>query len=230
MKPIIIIPTYNEKENIRKLLSRLFFLNIPNLEIIIVDDNSPDATAEIVKHISAPCPIHLIERKTKAGIGSAYITGFKKAIELNADKIIQMDADLSHDPDDVSRLLEVDADLVIGSRKIAGGETIGWGIIRKSMSAGAMWFSRLLLKLKPKDVTSGFRCFKKNVLTEIPLQDIKSNGYAFQEEMLYRTQKMGFSIEEVPVVFVDRRKGKSKLSKKDILEFFAVMIRLRMKW
>lgn len=230
MKPIIIIPTYNEKENIQKLLSRIFFLKIPYLEIIVVDDSSPDGTSEIVKQISAPCPLHLIERKAKAGIGSAYIAGFKNAIERSADRIIQMDADLSHDPDDILRLLDNDADLVIGSRKIPGGETIGWGLVRRSMSAGAMWFSRLLLQLRPKDVTSGFRCFKKQVLAAIPLDDIKSNGYAFQEEMLYRTQKMGFSIEEVPVVFVDRRKGKSKLSKKDILEFFIVMIRLRMKW
>ncbi len=230
MKPIIIIPTYNEKENIQKLLSRIFLLHIPDLEIIIVDDHSPDGTAELVKNIPSPCPLHLIERKTKAGIGSAYITGFKKALDLGADRIIQMDADLSHDPDDVPRLLQVDADLVIGSRKISGGETIGWGFIRTAMSAGAMWFSRLLLRLRPKDVTAGFRCFKRTVLETIPLEDIKSNGYAFQEEMLYRTQKMGFSIEEVPVMFIDRRRGKSKLSKKDIVEFFVVMIRLRMKW
>lgn len=229
MKPIIVIPTYNEKDNIVKLLSRIFLLNIENLEIIIVDDSSPDGTATLVRQLNSPVPLHLMVREGKLGIGTAYITGFKKALELGADKIVQMDADLSHDPDDVVSLIAHDADLVIGSRKIPGGVIIGWGIIRMAMSTGAMWFSRLLLGLKPKDVTAGFRCFKRNVLESIPLDEIKSNGYAFQEEMLYRTQKLGCTILEIPVMFIDRYRGKSKLSKKDIVEFFIVMLRLRFK-
>ena len=172
--------------------------------------------------------IHLITRKGKLGLGSAYIAGFKKALSLGADYIFEMDADFSHNPDDIPRMLSVaqNADLVIGSRKIAGGKIIGWGWWRKFMSNGAMWLSRLLLRLKVRDVTSGFRCFKRRVLETIPLDEIKSNGYAFQEEMLYRTQKTGFTISEIPVTFIDRQEGKSKLSKKDIFEFFYIIFKL----
>ncbi|MBI4992969.1 MAG: polyprenol monophosphomannose synthase [Candidatus Magasanikbacteria bacterium] len=188
MKPVIVIPTYNEAEN-----------------------------------------IHLITRPAKLGLGSAYIAGFKKALEIGADYIFEMDADFSHDPDDIPRMLESaqTADLVIGSRKIPDGKIIGWGLYRKFTSNGAMWFSRLLLGLKTKDVTSGFRCFRRRTLESIPLDEIKSNGYAFQEEMLYRVQKAGFKIAEEPVTFIDRRAGKSKLSKKDIVEFFLIILKLR---
>ena len=164
------------------------------------------------------------------GLGSAYITGFTRAIELGAEYIFEMDADLSHDPDDIGKLLSAcqnGADLTIGSRKIPGGKIEGWNWRRKLMSNGAMWFSRLILGLEAKDVTAGFRCFKKNTLEKIELDGIKSNGYAFQEELLYRTQKSGFKIVEVPVVFRDRTKGKSKLNRKDIIEFFLVMLKLK---
>lgn len=229
MKPIVVIPTYNEKENIVELLGHIFSLTIPHLEIIIVDDNSPDGTVDAIKKMHHFQPVHILERKEKSGIGSAYIDGFKKAFKLGADRIIQMDADLSHDPSDINRLLEVDTDLVIGSRKIKGGRIEGWGFARTFMSNGAMWFSRFMLGLHSKDVTAGFRCFKTQVLTSIELNEIKSNGYAFQEEMLYRTQKKGFSIQEIPVTFTDRTKGTSKLSKKDIIEFFLVIFKLRFK-
>lgn len=229
MKPIIIIPTYNERENVARLIERIFALAISNLEVIIVDDNSPDKTADVVEELSRTFPVHLIKRPSKLGIGSAYIAGFKKALALDATHIFEMDADFSHDPDDIPRMLEAssEADLVIGSRKINGGNIIGWGIIRKSMSAGAMWFSRLVLQLKAKDVTAGFRCFRRKVLETLDLDAISSNGYAFQEELLYKTQKKGFTIKEIPVTFVDRQEGKSKLGKKDIIEFFIVMLKLR---
>lgn len=238
MKPIIVIPTYNEAENIEKLIKKIFSLKIDGLEIIIVDDNSPDGTADIVDRIQNAdnrihdchySQIHLIKRSKKTGLGSAYITGFKKALDIGADYIFEMDADFSHDPDDLPTLLQAaqTADLVIGSRKIPGGKIIGWGWNRKLTSNGAMWFSRLLLKLKTKDVTSGFRCFRRRVLETIPLDEIKSNGYAFQEEMLYRVQKAGFKIAETPVTFIDRRAGKSKLSKKDIIEFFLIILKLK---
>lgn len=232
----IIIPTYNESQNIEKLLKKIFALNIPDLEIIVVDDNSPDNTAEIVRQyyrspITDHRSLHLIQRPAKLGLGSAYITGFKKALSLGADYIFEMDADFSHDPDDIQRMLETaqNVDLVLGSRKIAGGKIIGWGWLRKIMSNGAMWLSRLLLGLKVRDVTSGFRCFKRRALETIPLDEIKSNGYAFQEEMLYRAQKMGFTISEIPVTFIDRQEGKSKLSKKDIIEFFLIIFKLKSK-
>lgn len=230
MKTIVIIPTYNEKQNIAKLISEIFALQITGLEILVVDDNSPDGTADIAEKLKEKYPVHLIKRAGKLGLGSAYLAGFKKALELKADYIFEMDADFSHDPADIPRMLAAaqQADLVIGSRKIKGGKVVGWGWLRKFMSNGAMWFSRILLNLKAKDVTAGFRCFRRQVLESINLDTIKSNGYAFQEELLYRTQKAGFKIKEIPVIFKDRQKGKSKLSKKDIIEFFLVMIKLRL--
>lgn len=231
MKTVIVIPTYNESENIKPLVRALFDLHVPDLEIIIVDDHSPDGTAAIVRKLKKHhSKLHLIRRKEKLGIGSAYLAGFARAIELGADLIFEMDADFSHDPEDIPRIIvqtEKGADLVIGSRKIDGGGVIGWNFARKVMSTGAMVFARTVLGLKAKDVTAGFRCYKRRVLTTLNLSQIKSNGYAFQEEMLYRTQKSGFVISEVPVVFKDRTRGKSKLSKRDIIEFFIVMIKLR---
>lgn len=229
MKTIIVIPTFNEAQNIAKLVTKIFNLIIPKLEVLIVDDKSPDGTAEIVKRLQKQFPIHLIERPGKLGLGSAYIEGFKKALELGADHILEMDADLSHDPEDIPRILEAikNSDLAIGSRKISGGKIIGWGWIRKFMSNGAMWFSRLILGLTVKDVTAGFRCYRRQVLETIELDKIKSNGYAFQEEMLHRTQKAGFKITEIPVIFIDRQEGKSKLSKKDIIEFFITILKLK---
>jgi len=225
MKPIIVIPTYNEKDNITKLINQILALEIPNLDIIVVDDNSPDGTADIV----AQLPVRLIKRPSKLGLGSAYIMGFKQALNLGANYILEMDADFSHDPNDIPRLLSAaqTADLVIGSRKINGGQIIGWGPIRKFMSHGAMWLSRRLLNLKAKDVTAGFRCYRRQVLETITLDKITSNGYAWQEEMLYRTQQANFSITEIPVIFNDRQAGKSKLGKKDILEFFLTIFKLK---
>jgi len=232
MKPIIVIPTYNEKENIAALIEKIFSLAIPGLEIIVVDDNSPDGTADFVKQLQTKYPLHLIKRSGKLGLGSAYIAGFKKALELGADYILEMDADWSHDPADVPRLITAcqnGADLAIGSRKVPGGQIIGWNAWRKLESNGAMLFSRLFLGLKPRDVTAGFRCWRGAVLHKIDIDKIKSNGYAFQEELLYRTQTAGFKIIEVPVTFIDRAKGQSKLSKKDIAEFFFIIFKLKFK-
>lgn len=231
MKSIIVIPTYNEHENIEKLLAQIFHLAIPELEVIVVDDNSPDGTAEIVKQLSGEHPAHLIQREKKQGIGSAYIAGFKKALAIGADYIFEMDADLSHDPHDIPRLLEKmhECDLAIGSRRVPGGDIIGWNMRRHFTSYAATIFSRFILKLKTKDVTAGFRCYKRKVLETINLDAVGSNGYAFQEEMLYRTEQAGFTVAEVPVTFIDRKKGKSKLSTKDIIEFFVVMMKLRFR-
>jgi len=229
MKPIIVIPTYNERDNIATLVSKIFALHIPELEIVVVDDNSPDKTAEVVEGMRADYPVHLVRRLRKLGLGSAYIAGFKKALALGADYIFEMDADFSHDPADLPRLLSAaaDHDLAIGSRKIPGGKIVGWSLWRRLSSAGAMFFSRLLLGLRVRDVTAGFRCFRSQALKSIALDTVKSNGYAFQEELLYRAEQAGFSIIEVPVVFNDRRRGRSKLSKKDIWEFFTVMYKLK---
>ena len=231
MKTIVVIPTFNEGENITPLLFEIFQQNISDLEVIVVDDNSPDGTAVQVQKLQSTYPlIHLIKRYNKLGLGSAYIAGFKKALALGAELIIEMDADLSHNPHDISRLITTctnGADLAIGSRKIPGGKIIGWNWQRRLMSNGAMWISRFILRLKPHDVTAGFRCFKRKVLTTINLDNIKSNGYAFQEELLYRTQKANFVIKEIPTIFKDRTHGHFKLSSKDIREFFWAILRLK---
>ena len=231
-KNIIIIPTFNEVRNIELLIREIFALPVKDLGVIVVDDNSPDGTAFLVEKLKQEFKnLYLIKRNGKFGLGSAYVAGFKKALFIGAEYIFEMDADFSHNPQDIPRLLELagEADLVIGSRKIKGGSVVGWNFRRKLMSGGAILISRLILRLKPKDVTAGFRCFQRKVLEKIDLDKIKSNGYAFQEELLYKTQKMGFKIVEVPVVFVDRKFGKSKLGLKEIVEFFMVIFKLRFK-
>lgn len=230
MQTIIVIPTYNERDNIVNLINDIFLQPIENLSIIVVDDNSPDKTAELVSPLQTVYPnLYLIKRYNKLGLGSAYIAGFKKALALGADLIVEMDADYSHDPKDLPRLVETCNDgfyLAIGSRKIKGGKIVGWNLKRKLMSHGAMFVARTFLRLRVKDVTSGFRCFKREVLERINLDNVKSNGYAFQEEMLYRTQKNKFHIKEIPVIFTDRKLGTSKLTNKDIVEFFVTIFRL----
>ncbi len=230
MKTIIVIPTYNEKDNIIALLPQIFALGLSDLEVIIVDDNSPDKTAEAAELLKQTYPqIHLLKRRQKLGLGSAYIMGFKKALSISADLIMEMDADFSHCPSDIPKLISActHANMSIGSRKITGGQIIGWNKWRKFISNGAMLTSRLLLGLKTKDVTAGFRCYQRQVLEKIDLEKIKSNGYAFQEEILYRVEKNGFKVIEIPVIFTDRRVGQSKLSKKDVIDFFLTIFRLK---
>lgn len=230
MKSIIVIPTYNEKETLAPLVGALFTLGVTGLEVIVVDDSSPDGTDDEVEKLRKTHPIYLIRRQRKLGLGSAYISGFKKALALGADYIFEMDADFSHDPNDVPRLLqaaEQGADLVIGSRRVIGGKIKGWNWRRHLTSYAATILARWLLKLKTRDVTAGFRCFRRRVLEHINLDAITSNGYAFQEELLYRTEQAGFRVAEIPVTFTDRRQGKSKLSNKDVWEFFLTMWRLK---
>lgn len=227
----IITPTFNERDNIRPLVERIFGLNIAGLFIIFVDDNSPDGTATEIRQLAEKYPIELIERPGKLGLGTAYVAGFKLALDKSADIIFEMDADLSHAPEDIPRLIgaiESGADVSIGSRKIPGGKILGWNFRRHLMSGGAMSVARLILGLKTCDVTSGFRCYRRKVLEKINLSTIQSNGYAFQEEMLWRVEKNYFRIEEVPVTFQDRKTGQSKLSGRDIFEFFKVMTKLRL--
>ena len=230
-KIFVCIPTYNEKENIKKLVEKIFDLKIENLKLVIIDDNSPDGTGKIVDEMAKKYPIKVIHRKQKLGLGSAYIAGFKYALEKNADFVFEMDADFSHDPNDIPKFLkaiEQDYEVILGSRKIKYGEIKNWNFWRHFCSDGAMWFSRLILGLKTKDVTTGFRCYKKEVLKKLNLDNIKSNGYAFQEEMIYLCEKKNFSIKEIPITFVDRKFGKSKLSYKDIIEFFIKIIKLKL--
>ncbi len=226
----ICIPTYNESENIKKLIKAIFGLGIENLKVVIIDDNSPDGTGKIAEKLAQRFPIKVIQRPGKLGLGSAYITGFQYALQKGADLILEMDADFSHNPQDIPRFLaeiKKGYDVVLGSRKIKGGEIKNWNWWRYAASDGAMWFSRLVLGLKTRDVTTGFRCYKREVLESIDLQNIKSNGYAFQEEMIFWCEKKNFRIKEIPIIFEDRRYGRSKLSFKDIVEFFVKIIRLR---
>lgn len=233
MKIWIIIPTYNEKENIVDLVESIS-QSIQNYDwhILIVDDNSPDGTGNIAESLKNKYPLEVLHRQGKLGLGSAYRAGFKYCLVKGADLIFEMDADFSHQPKDLPRMVQViqdGHDMAIGSRKVKGGKIIGWNLWRKFCSNGAMFFSRLVLGIKTRDVTAGFRCYTKQVLESFDLDKIKSNGYAFQEEMVYRVEKSGFKIAEIPVTFPDRERGKSKLNKKDIIEFFIVMLRLKFK-
>ena len=227
----IIIPTYNESANLSNLVKEIYKY-LPNSKILVVDDNSPDGTGQLAEGLKKDYPVEVLHRQDKLGLGSAYRAGFKYALEHGANFIFEMDCDFSHQPKDLPRLLSAcqnGADLAIGSRKVKGGKIIGWNWWRHFCSNGAMLFSRLLLGLKTHDVTAGFRCFKTEALKKINYEKISSNGYAFQIEMVYRLEKAGFKITEVPVTFPDRQAGESKLGLKDILEFFIKIIKLRLK-
>ncbi len=231
MKTVVIIPTYNEAENIKNIIMETFQVN-NSLHILIVDDNSPDKTSEKVKQLQSSYTnnLHLITRDGKYGLGSAYITGFKWALKNKFTLICEMDADGSHNPQHINEFIKYinqGYDVVIGSRRIKDGHIIGWNIFRHIASFSAMKFAKIFLNLKTEDITSGFRCYHKKIFDKINLDNIKSNGYAFQEEMLYLCEKNNFKIKEIAITFVDRKKGKSKLTLKDILEFFIVMIKLK---
>ena len=217
---IIIIPTYNEKENISLIIHAIFKLNEP-FDILVIDDGSPDGTAAIVKDLMEREPfaghLFLVERSGKLGLGTAYITGFKWALDHpQYEYIFEMDADFSHDPADVPRLLEAcrdrGNDLAIGSRYISGVNVVNWPMSRVLMSYFASKYVRLVTGIPIHDTTAGFKCYRRRVLATIPLDQIRFKGYAFQIEMKFTTYQLGFKIEEVPVIFVNRRLGESKMS------------------
>ncbi|MAJ43989.1 MAG: dolichyl-phosphate beta-D-mannosyltransferase [Candidatus Marinimicrobia bacterium] len=231
MKILIISPTYNEKENILELLSQIWNIN-PNYDVLIIDDNSPDGTGSIVKRkMKIHSNLHLIERKEKLGLGTAYCTGFKWALENNYDKIIQMDADLSHNPEDIPRLLKEanTSDVVIGSRYVNGINVVNWPMRRLLLSYFANLYAKIIIGLPIIDATGGFKCFNSKVLKSINLMEIKSEGYSFQIEMNTKTKRNGFSLKEIPIVFVDRTVGKSKMTKKIIYEAAWVVLKLRIE-
>ena len=229
-KSLIIIPTYNEKENIVKVLDIIKSLKLPSLDILIIDDNSPDGTAEIVKQYMKPHPnIRLREREGKLGLGTAYIAGFKYAIEHKYDYIFEMDADLSHDPAAIPKFLEAikEADLVIGSRYLTGVNVINWPLIRLFISVMASKYSRIITGMPIHDCTSGFKCFRREVLQNIPLEAVSSSGYSFQIEMNFKAWKRGYRIKEVSIIFYDRTEGSSKMSKKIIVEAIFMVWKLK---
>ncbi|MEY4629341.1 MAG: hypothetical protein RLZZ595_1667 [Bacteroidota bacterium] len=223
MKKLVIIPTYKERENVQHILQAIFVLN-QDFHVLVIDDNSPDGTAQIVKDIQIENAdrLFLIERSGKLGLGTAYITGFQWALEHDYDFIFEMDADFSHDPNDLNRLFKAcdngGADVAVGSRYVNGGELENWPLSRKIISMGGALYSRLITWIPVNDPTAGFVCYKKQVLQSMNLSEIKSVGYAFQIEMKFAAWKLGFKIVEVPIVFKDRAYGSSKMTKGIIQE------------
>ena len=230
---VIVIPTYNEIDNIEVILEKVFSLGL-GVDILIVDDNSPDKTyAKVQELIDAETysgQLHLLIRQKKEGLGKAYVAGFKWCLERDYTFIIEMDADLSHDPKYLPSFIEniKEYDLVIGSRYVKGGGVVNWSLLRKFISFGGSTYARTILGISIKDVTGGFKCFRRDVLEAIDLDNILSAGYAFQIEMTYRTILKGFRVKEVPIVFEDRVAGKSKMSKKIFIEALLNVVTLRM--
>ena len=230
-KNLVIIPTYNEKENIQKMIEKVFSLQ-SEFELLIIDDGSPDGTAQIIKTLQEKYAgkLHLVQRQGKQGLGTAYIVGFKWAIEKKYDYIFEMDCDFSHNPDDLPRLLhacENGADVAVGSRYVKGGNVKNWPLGRVMMSYFASVYVRAILWINIRDTTAGFKCYKRHVLESINLDKIKFMGYAFQIEMKYAALKKGFKIVEVPITFVDRIEGVSKMSSKIFKEAFLGVVQMR---
>ncbi len=217
VKTIIIIPTYNEAENLPKIVTALFDLSIPDTGILIVDDNSPDGTGQMADDFSRQYPgrFDVLHRPGKLGLGSAYIQGFKHALQSGADAVCQMDADFSHPPEKVVELVQAleNCDVALGSRYVPGGSVdVRWPLWRKWLSGFGNLYARTILNIPINDVTGGFRLWRRDTLLSMPLDRVRSNGYIFQVEMAYIAHKLGFSFREVPIYFADRRWGKSKMN------------------
>jgi dolichol-phosphate mannosyltransferase len=209
----ICLPTYNERENLEAMLHALAPLGV---NVLVVDDNSPDGTGEIADRLAAELGfVSVLHRERKEGLGPAYLAGFRRALADGADFVLEMDCDFSHNPEDAPRLIaacEAGADLALGSRYVPGGGTENWGRVRRLISVGGSWYARTLLGVKIRDLTGGFKCYRRAVLERIDLDAIHSKGYAFQIEGTYRTLRAGFTVVEVPIVFADRTAGHSKMS------------------
>jgi dolichol-phosphate mannosyltransferase len=216
---IVCLPTYNERENLESMLRALAPLGV---DVLVVDDNSPDGTGEIADRLAEELDfVSVLHRQQKEGLGPAYLAGFRNALERGADYILEMDCDFSHDPADVPRLIaacEAGADLALGSRYVPGGGTANWGLVRRIISAGGSLYARVLLGVRIRDLTGGFKCYRRQVLERIDLDAIEAKGYAFQIEGTYRTLRAGFTVVEVPIRFVDRTEGTSKMSRAIVLE------------
>ncbi|MBN1537325.1 MAG: polyprenol monophosphomannose synthase [Anaerolineales bacterium] len=213
----VVIPTYNEIDNLGKLVTALFSLDLPDLSLLVVDDNSPDGSGEFAGQLAADNPnrIGVIHRAGKLGLGTAYITGFQQALNDGADAVIQMDADFSHPVEKIPELIQTldECDVVIGSRYVPGGAVDErWPAWRKGLSAFGNFYARTILRLPVRDATAGFRIWRRQVLETMPLQKVRANGYAFQVEMIYIAYRLGYRIQEIPIYFADRRWGTSKMS------------------
>jgi dolichol-phosphate mannosyltransferase len=215
----ICLPTYNERENLEAMLRALAPLGV---NVLVIDDNSPDGTGAIADRLAEELGfVSVLHRDRKEGLGPAYLAGFHRALADGANFVLEMDCDFSHDPDDVPRLIaacESGADLALGSRYVAGGGTENWGRIRRFISVGGSWYARVLLGVRIRDLTGGFKCYRRAVLERIDLDSIQAKGYAFQIEGTYRTLRAGFTVVEVPIIFADRTAGHSKMSRAIVLE------------
>jgi dolichol-phosphate mannosyltransferase len=230
MERIVIIPTYNERENIQELLDRLMALPY-DLHVLIVDDNSPDGTASLVQEYKAREPrIHLLQRPGKMGLGSAYRDGFRYALQHGAEYIFEMDADFSHDPSAIGEFLKHadEVDLVLGSRYLHGVTVVNWPLRRLILSYTANLYTRLVTGLPVNDATGGFKCFRRRALESVKLDKVQSDGYAFQIEMSFKCFKRGCRIREIPILFVDRRAGVSKMNRRIIWEAAWMVWKLRL--
>ncbi len=230
-KSLVIVPTYNELENIPRIIPAVLSQDA-NIHILIVDDGSPDGTGAFVKEeMKKNDRIHLLEREKKMGLGTAYLAGFKYALQNNYDFIFEMDADFSHDPNELKNFLIAikDNDLVLGSRYINGVRVLNWPMARLLLSFFASVYTRIITGMPVKDATGGFKCFRRNVLEAIDLDKVRSNGYSFQIEMTFKAYSKGFKIKEIPIVFIDRVKGKSKMSKKIVREAVTMVWKLRLQ-
>lgn len=220
MKTLVVIPTYNERENIAAIVPAIFEAT-PNVEILVVDDNSPDGTQDVVRELQSRFPkVHLLPRKGKEGLGRAYIAGFKWGLEKGFDAIVENDADWSHRPADLAKIVEAipHHDFVVGSRWVPGGAVANWTLSRKMLSLGGSFYARQILGYPIRDWTGGFNAWKAGTLRKIDLDSVKSNGYSFQIELKYRALRLGFKGVEIPILFEDRRAGQSKMSSRIVLE------------
>jgi dolichol-phosphate mannosyltransferase len=229
---LVIVPTYNECENLEPIVRAILAAD-SRLDVLVVDDNSPDGTGEIAEKIASSEPrVKVLHRAKKEGLGKAYVAGFRRALDEPYEFIFEMDADFSHKPKDLPRFLAAmeagQADLCLGSRRVAGGGTVNWGVGRQFISAGGSLYARTLLGVSIRDLTGGFKCFRRRVLETVPLDEVRSSGYSFQVELTYRAIRKGFKVIEIPIIFEDRRVGQSKMSRTVFMEAVAMVLRLRL--
>lgn len=229
-RALVIVPTYNERENIERLIRAVLAIS-DDIDLLIVDDNSPDGTGEIVDRLVAEHPgrVSILHRPEKEGIGPAYLAGFRLALERDVPVIVSMDADFSHDPADLPRLLSAidSADIALGSRYVTGGGTVGWPLHRRLISRGGGIYAQLVLGVHVRDLTGGFKAYRRPVIETLVRNGVRSDGYGFQIETVYRALKHGFRVIEVPIVFHDRTLGRSKLSRRIVIEAIFLVWRLR---
>ena len=222
MRATVCLPTYNERENLPRMIEALRPILRDGDRVLVIDDNSPDGTGDVADALAAAHPfVDVLHRPRKEGLGRAYIAGFHRALVDGAELVLEMDCDFSHDPEDVPRLIEAaenGADLVLGSRYVPGGSTRNWGLVRRAVSSAGNIYARLVLQSSIRDLTGGFKCFRAPVLETVDLDAIGSKGYAFQIETTYRVLRAGFRVVEVPIAFTDREQGHSKMSKAIVLE------------